>query len=83
MKSIPTEYLAGLTKDQQVELKRIWKLDNPLLKALKKVIEKRIIEITKISQKDYDRPGWPFWRASRDGNLESLQQILELFPDEG
>lgn len=83
MKSIPTDYLAGLTKDQQAELKRLWRLNNPLMIALEDVLKKRLEELNRVSQKDYDRPGWPFWRAARDGSLEELQRILELFPDRG
>lgn len=79
---IPTEYLAGLTLEKQAEIKRIWKLHNPLMVRLKEVLEKQLESVQISNEKDYDRPGWPYWRANQDGQIQMLLTILQLLPDQ-
>lgn len=83
MNRIPTEYLAGKTREQQAEIKRLWKLDQPLLNIFRDIIKRKLDAHEVSLERDYDRPGWPYWRASQDGVIRSLYDVLSLLPDRG
>ena len=82
MNKITTEWLAGLTQEQQAEMRRLWKLSNPLMDRLGAVLEKRLDGLKQISSSEYDRPSWPYWRADRDGQIRAIETILEILPDQ-
>ena len=79
---ITTEWIAGLTQEQQAEMRRLWKLSNPLLDRLNVVLQKRLTDLREISGQSYDRPGWAYWRADRDGQIRAIESILEILPDQ-
>lgn len=83
MNRIPTEYLAGKTRDQQAEIKRLWKLNNELMNVFREVVERKAAAAEATLERDYDRPGWPYWRAAQDGTIRALYDILTLLPDRG
>lgn len=82
MKKIPIEYLSGLTLERQAELKRLWRLNNELMGALKSVVENKLAQEEGTSDKDYTNPGWPYYRADKDGYIRALRYILNLIPDQ-
>jgi hypothetical protein len=82
MKKIPVEYLSGLTNAEQAEIKRIWKLHNPLMEALYKVLNTKLEQEQTITMREYDLPNWPYRRAAKDGYIQALQIIINLLPDQ-
>jgi hypothetical protein len=77
---IPSDYLLGKTQARQAEVKRLWKLENQLMEELKQVINRLLEDADKTSESDYDKLGWPYWRADRDGYKRALERVRLLLP---
>jgi len=79
---ISTEWLAGLTQERQAEIRRLWRLSNPLADRLQEVLKKKLGSLQNTHEGDYDRQSWPYWRADRDGQIRILEEVIKLLPDQ-
>jgi len=80
MKKPPVILTQGLSKDEKIELQRLWDLPDPVITAFKKLIIKKI-ENTETYAEDFNNVNWPYFRAYKDGQYAAYKFILNLLPD--
>lgn len=52
--------------------------DSPLLSSLRNILTEELEALEKTSKGDYDKAGWPFYQAHKNGEVEHIRKLLEL-----
>lgn len=74
-----TKWFRGETNpDAKKSLEQAIRNSRFTLGLLTQIIEQEIEEIQANKLDDYSKPGWPYLRADRDGQMRSLKNILKL-----
>jgi len=67
----------SLNRDRE-QVKRDLVVARPTLNALEKMLESKVKRLT---EKDYDKASWAYWRADVDGYNRALEEVRSLIKE--
>jgi hypothetical protein len=65
------------TKEEKEEKEVLIRNSTRILELVSQVIQKQLDELAVTKTTDYDKPGYPYYRADRDGQIRVLTQLLQ------
>lgn len=73
-----SEWVKGLPPDKAKDFEQYLRNSTLLLSRLSELLDDLDQQCLKTSKSDYDKPGWPYYRADLDGQRRMISKLKQL-----